>query len=79
MDMTLHGTNENVVQTINLDSLVDHNDHSGMCDGVYVCNHSFYSKGIGVPGFLVKTVNINKAFTIVDYKNVRANNTGVCM
>ncbi len=40
---------------------------------------SLYSTGIGVPVFLVKTTNINITFMIVDYKNIRTNNTGVCM
>ncbi len=79
MNTTLHLTNKNVGHSINHDSLVDHDDHCQMCDGVFVCNCSVYGTGIGVLGLTVETINMNKTFTNVDYENISAKNTGVCM
>ncbi len=66
MHMTLHWENGNVWHIINLDSLFDHDIHCWAHDRVSVCNHSIYGAGIAVPDLLVKSININKTFVIVN-------------
>ncbi len=79
MYKTLNWTNENVVYTINLDSLVDHEDHCQMCDGGFVRNHSIYSTSIGMSGLFVKTVDIDKMFMVVNKLYIGTYYTSVCM
>ncbi len=62
--MTLHGTKENVVNTINLDSLVDHEDHYQMHIGVFVCNLGIYGSGIGAPSLLIKAIDVNEMIIV---------------
>ncbi len=79
MQMTLHWANEYVVHAIDLDSLVDHRDHSRVHDGVFVRNRSVYGTGIGMSGLFVKAVEVNKMFMVMNNEYIRTNYTGVCM
>ncbi len=66
MHPTLYWANDDVGHTINLDCLVEHEDHSQVCDGVFVCNCSIYGTGIGMSGLLVKSVDVNEMFIVVN-------------
>ncbi len=37
-----------------------------MHDRVFIGNHGVYSAGIGVPGFLVKPIDVDKIFMVVN-------------
>ncbi len=66
MHTTLHWTNEDIVHAINLDSLVNHQDHCRMRNGVFVHNCSIYGTGISMPGLFVKVVDVNKTFMVMN-------------
>ncbi len=56
MHSTLHWANKDFCHAIDLDSLVDHNDHCLMYDGVFVYNCSVHGAGICVRCLFVKAV-----------------------
>ncbi len=77
--VTLNWANENVVHTINLDSLIYHEDHCWMHYGVFVHNCGIYVTGINIPSLFVKTIDINKTFIVMNNKYAWTYYTGVCM
>ncbi len=66
MHMTLHGANEDVVHTIDLDSLIDHQDHCCVHDGVFIRNCGIYGTCIGMSGLFVKALDVNKTFVVMN-------------
>ncbi len=58
MHAILNWADQDVRHTINLVSLIDHNDHCQMHDGFFVCNCGIYGTSIGMPGLFIKTVDI---------------------
>ncbi len=66
MHTTLHWTHADVVHAIDLDSLVDHQDHCQMHNGDFKCNCSIYGTGIIMPGLFVKTIDVNKTFVVMN-------------
>ncbi len=65
MHMTLHWTDDNVV-AIDLDSLVDHQDHGQVHGRVFVHNCAIYGTGIGMFGLFDKAVDVNKTFVVTN-------------
>ncbi len=49
-----HGTDKNICHIIDLNSLIDHDDHCGVGHWVFVHNGRIYGTGVGVQWFLVK-------------------------
>ncbi len=79
MHATLHWTDENVVHTIYLDSLTNHEDYCRVHDWILVRNGGVDRTGISVTGLFVKAIYINITLMVVNNEYIRTYYTGVCM